>query len=158
MGQRQDLKIIYTLGTSNRTLEEFLAILKQFGLKQVIDVRSFPQSRRFPHFSQNQLAKVLAQHQIAYHWLGPELGGFRREGYENYVKTEAFKEGLEKLLALAQKAPSVIICAERFPWRCHRRFISQKLAEQGVEVRHIIEPGKVWCPKKQIRPKLMFPL
>ena len=148
MGQKQDLKIIYTLGTSNRTLEEFLAILEQFGLKQVIDVRSFPTSKRFPHFEQNRLAKALAQHQITYYWLGPELGGFRREGYENYLKSEAFKKGLEKLLALAQKASSVIICAEKFPWRCHRRFISQKLTERGVEVRHIIEPDKIWCPKK----------
>ncbi len=156
MDLKQVPKVIYTLGTSTRTLDEFLDILKHHGLKQVIDVRSFPKSSRFPHFNQEVLAKALTEAGISYHWLGKELGGYRRGGYEAYMRTKEFQEGLKRLLSLGQKAPSAIICAERFPWRCHRRYISQKLEEFGVEVRHIIEKGKLWRPKKY-RPKLMFP-
>jgi len=158
--QKQEEKrrpIIYTLGTSNRSLEEFCEILQKFGIEQVIDVRSFPQSRRFPHFTRKNLEKALLLRGVAYIWLGKELGGYRKEGYQNYMKTENFREGMQKLLALSSGKRSVILCAERFPWRCHRRFIAQRLEELGCELRHILDGEKVWIPRPpRPRPKFMF--
>ncbi|AEH44490.1 hypothetical protein Thein_0609 [Thermodesulfatator indicus DSM 15286] len=148
--QRQEpsKKVVYTLGTSTRSFDEFLRILKKYKIKQVIDVRSFPKSRRFPHFNQEILSKKLAEEGFYYVWLGKELGGFRREGYEKYMQTEDFAEGLNRLLALIEGDTSVIICAEKFPWRCHRRFISRKLSEKGIGVIHIIDDSQIWISQK----------
>ena len=159
MLKNKTLKRIYTLGTSNRSLEEFLELLERFKIRQVFDVRSFPQSKRFPHFSREALKRALEEAGFSYHWLGKELGGYRQGGYEAYLKTEAFREGLRKLASFATKAPGAIVCAERFPWRCHRRFISLALEELGFEVIHIIEKERIWCPhKKYSQLELRFPL
>ncbi len=148
--QKQDPSklVVFTLGTSNRSREEFLEIIKKHNIKQVIDVRSFPKSKRFPHFDRENLAKLLTSAGIHYHWLGKELGGFRKGGYEKYMDTKEFEKGIKRLLQLIAQEKSVIVCAEKFPWKCHRRFISQKLASMGVEVRHIIEKNRLWAPGK----------
>lgn len=151
--QGQRLRI-YTLGTSTRSFEEFLAILKHYGIKQVIDVRSFPKSKRYPHFDREELAEKLPFYGILYWWLGPELGGYRRGGYEAYMQTEAFAKGLTRLIEKAKSKPTVIICAERFPWKCHRRFIAQRLEEKGIEVIHILDKERTW-PKSSHRQLLL---
>ncbi len=155
--RKQEGLQIYTLGTSQRSLEEFIEILRKYGLKRVIDVRSFPQSKRYPHFSRSNLEKELKLLDIGYFWLGRELGGFRKGGYKAYTQTPSFAQGMAKLITLAQEAPSVIICAEKFPWRCHRRFIAQKLEETGWEVIHILERDQLWRPRKRPLASLMFP-
>ncbi|NPB09131.1 MAG: DUF488 domain-containing protein, partial [Thermodesulfobacteria bacterium] len=85
--RKQEEIVIYTLGTSQRSLEEFLEILAFYRIEQVADVRSFPSSRRYPHFCREELAQALAAAGIRYLWLGKELGGFRKEGYEAYTRT-----------------------------------------------------------------------
>ncbi len=137
---------IYTLGTSNRTQEEFLEILKFYKIQAVVDVRRWATSQRFPHFKKENLIKVLPQVGISYYHL-EDLGGYRVESYENYMKTEAFKSALKKLINIAEKELICIICAEKFPWRCHRRFISKALEEKGIEILHIIEKNKLWKPQ-----------
>jgi uncharacterized protein (DUF488 family) len=141
-------KIIYSLGTSTRSFEEFLEILKSYGIEQVVDVRSFPVSKRFPHFSQEILKSKLTKRGFAYVYLGRELGGYRKSGYENHLKMNLFKKGLEALKELAERRVTVFICAEKFPWKCHRRFIAQELEKESWQVKHIIEKDKVWIPKK----------
>ncbi len=146
---------IFSLGTSNRTKEEFLEILKNYKINLVVDVRHFPTSRLFPHFQKENLEKFLKEQKIEYFHL-KELGGFREGGYENYMKTKEFEKGLKKLIELLSLARVAIICAEKFPWKCHRAFISQKLEEFGIKTIHILEKEKIWEPKKQpkkIKPK-----
>jgi len=138
--------IIYTLGTSNRSEEEFLEILKFYQIKAIADVRRWPTSQRFPHFKKENLIKILSENSISYYHL-EDLGGYRIENYENYMKTSTFKSTLEKLIEIAKNDLTCIICAEKFPWRCHRRFIARALEEKGIEVLHIIEKGKIWKPK-----------
>ncbi len=137
---------IYTLGTSNRTQEEFLEILKFYKIQVVIDVRRWATSQKFPHFKKENLIKILPQNGISYYHL-ENLGGYRMESYENYMKTEAFKSALKKLINIAEKGLTCIICAEKFPWKCHRRFISKALEDRGIEILHIIEKNKIWKPK-----------
>ncbi len=151
--QGQRLRI-YTLGTSTRSFEEFLTILKHYGIEQVIDVRSFPKSKRYPHFDREELAEKLPFYGIFYWWLGPELGGYRRGGYEAYMQTEAFAKGLTRLIEKAKSKPTVIICAERFPWKCHRRFIARRLEEKGIEVIHILDKERTW-PRSSHRQLLL---
>ncbi len=138
--------IIYTLGTSNRTEEEFLEILKFYKIEAIADVRRWPISQRFPHFKKENLMKILSKNGISYYHF-ENLGGYRRENYESYMKTSEFKKALEKLINIAEKDLTCIICAEKFPWRCHRRFISKALEDKGIEVLHIIEKNKIWKPK-----------
>jgi len=138
--------IIYTLGTSNRSEEEFLEILKFYQIRVIADVRRWPTSQRFPHFKKENLIKVLPKNGISYYHF-EDLGGYRIENYENYMKTYTFKLALEKLIEIAKKDLTCIICAEKFPWRCHRRFISKALEKEGIEILHIIEKDKLWKPK-----------
>jgi uncharacterized protein (DUF488 family) len=136
---------IYSVGTSTRTFEEFMGILKAYEIEVAADVRSFPRSR-LPHFHGSELARFLGEEGIDYCHLGKELGGYRRGGYEVYIDTPAYTNGLARLEELGRGGTTAFFCAERFPWLCHRRFIGASLSERGWEVNHIIEAGTVWQP------------
>ncbi|MFQ6096659.1 MAG: DUF488 family protein [Armatimonadota bacterium] len=142
-------RTIWSLGTSNRSLDEFVGALRHHAIRTVVDVRHFPRSR-FQHFCAEELASALARHDVAYVWLGEQLGGYRKGGYEAYMETMAFQRGLERLEALAERSRTAFVCAERLPWRCHRRLIGDALARSGWDVRHIIEAGRIWRPKEQL--------
>jgi len=140
-------KIVYTLGTSNRCKEEFVEILNHYKIKAVIDVRRFPTSK-WEHFKKENLQRFLEKEGIQYFYLGKELGGYRRGGYEEHIQSVSFQKGVEKLEVVAIKIKSTFVCAERLPWRCHRRFIGKVLQERGWTVIHIIEKEKVWESEK----------
>ena len=140
------MKKIYTLGTGIRSEEDFIEILLAYNIQSVIDVRSYPKSK-IPAFNRENLEGLLHREGIEYHSLGKELGGFRKGGYIAYTLTEDFMRGIAMLESIAILQPSVVICAERFPWKCHRRWIARELHKRGWEVDHIIDKGKVWIPK-----------
>lgn len=139
-------RVVYTLGTSTRTLEEFIALLKHLGVEVVVDVRRFPSSR-FEYFRKEELARSLPETGIDYGYLGGELGGYRRGGYQAFLASEEFKRGLEKLERIAREKKIAIVCAERLPWRCHRRFIGGELERRGWKVIHVIDERRSWSPK-----------
>lgn len=141
-----DDNTIYTLGSGLRTAEDFIEILLSYEIRSVIDVRSFPRSK-MPHFSREPLAGLLAANNIAYHFLGKELGGIRKGGYSEYVVTESFSEGIGMIESIAKDTVSAIICAEKFPWKCHRKWIARELGRRGWKITHIIDKGKEWNPK-----------
>ncbi|MHA1617119.1 MAG: DUF488 domain-containing protein [Candidatus Njordarchaeales archaeon] len=148
-------KIIYTIGHSNRSIEEFIDILKHYNISWVIDVRRFPTSRKFPHFTRENLKTILRSVGIKYVWLGDSLGGYRgyirgassikcfkAQGYRNYaayMQTRDWQIGFEKVVEIANKSTATIMCSERIPWRCHRKLISDALLVRGFTVIHIIE-------------------
>jgi uncharacterized protein (DUF488 family) len=140
-------KKIYTLGTGLRSMEDFIEIINSFSIEAIIDVRSFPNSR-LKHFKKADLEPLLKKEQFEYHYLGKELGGLRKGGYDNYTRTKEFGLGIDTLVETASGKSSVIICAEHFPWKCHRRFIARALQKREWEVEHIIDKGKVWVPKQ----------
>jgi uncharacterized protein (DUF488 family) len=141
-----NIKRIYTLGTGRRSEEDFMEILLSYNIQALIDVRSLPRSK-LPLFRKENLENFLRREGIDYHFLGKELGGFRKGGYTAYIITDDFKKGIELLESIAAVKTSVIVCAERFPWKCHRKWISRELHKRGWEVDHIIEKGKLWIPK-----------
>jgi len=142
-------EIIYTLGTSDRSIHEFMGILRECGIKRVIDVRRFPTSK-FQHFKREILARELENTGYSYDYFGDRLGGYRNGGYKNYMKTDTFDISLKEVESIARKDPVVIMCAERLPWRCHRRFIGAELQERGWNVVHILEKNKTWESKEQL--------
>lgn len=142
----------WTLGHSNHSLEKFLQILEAHNIKLVIDVRRFPASRKWPHFNAAALAESLPAKGITYAGM-PELGGRRKarpdsphtawrveafRGYADFTDTREFREGLEKVMALARERRAAVMCAEALPWRCHRSLIADALAARGWEVIDIL--------------------
>jgi uncharacterized protein (DUF488 family) len=147
---------IWTVGHSTRPIEELIEALRSFEIKVLIDVRSFPGSRRCPQFNREQLNASLADAGINYQHF-PELGGRRRgrpdslnvawrnesfRGYADYMDTEAFPRGITRLLHVARACRVAIMCAEAVWWRCHRSLISDYLKAKGIEVNHIMGAGK----------------
>jgi uncharacterized protein (DUF488 family) len=141
-----DRPLVYTLGTGLRSEEDFIEIMSAYGLKTVIDVRSYPKSK-LVHFNRHELSGLLQENGIAYHFLGKELGGLRKGGYTAYIITDSFAEGIDMLVKIAGSGTAVIICSEHLPWKCHRKWIAMELQKRGWEVRHIIDKGRVWTPK-----------
>jgi len=148
---------IWTIGHSTRGIDEFISLLKENQIKLLVDVRAFPGSKRFPQFNKDALAESLTAHGIRYEHF-PELGGKRKSkpdsrntawrnasfrGYADYMETEPFRKGIERLLDVAGKAgPTAIMCAEAVWWRCHRSLIADYLKARGVEVLHILGANK----------------
>lgn len=144
-GQALFGKRIYSIGTSNRSLDEFISLLKNYGIETVVDVRSFPTSR-FEHFIRDRLERVLREFGFCYIYLGTELGGYRRGGYEKYMAEPDYREGLSKLTQIGSSSMTTFLCAERLPWRCHRRWIGESLVREGWEVIHILDERRTWIP------------
>jgi uncharacterized protein (DUF488 family) len=153
VGARDTPLSLLTIGHSTRAIEEFIELLEAHGVKQLVDVRTLPRSRRYPHFSMEPLAAALEQRGIAYVHLGKPLGGLRKpradsvnraltneafRGYADHMATEAFDNGIAELLKLANAGRTTIMCAEAVPWRCHRLLLSDALTARGVNVAHIL--------------------
>jgi uncharacterized protein (DUF488 family) len=144
---------LYTVGHSNRTLQEFIELLQGAEIQTLVDVRATPQSQRFPHFSEPSLREALGKVGITYHWAGRQLGGRRPEtsdsrhralpeglrGYADYMETEPFQLAAGQMINLSGKATTAIMCAEKEPLNCHRSLISDYLLLQGVEIIHLID-------------------
>lgn len=139
--------IIYTIGTSRRSFDEFLILLKDYSIERAVDVRRFPTSR-FSHFTKAFLQHNLPLEGILYHDLGKELGGFRKGGYAVHRKSDLYKRGIEQLEEMGRNKRTVFFCSERFPWKCHRRWIAEDLEGKKWKVIHIIDEQRVWIPKR----------
>jgi uncharacterized protein (DUF488 family) len=151
---------VFTAGHSTRPIEDLLALLAEHGVRTLVDVRRFPGSRRHPQYSRDALAASLAAAGIQYVH-EPDLGGRRAarpdsphtawrvdafRGYADYMETPEFQAALERLIqraaCQAEGQTVAILCAEAVPWRCHRRLISDALVARGVQVMHIMGPGR----------------
>ncbi|MFJ9582646.1 DUF488 domain-containing protein [Streptomyces acidicola] len=140
---------IYTVGHSTRDFDEMLAMLQNNEITHLVDVRSFPSSRKFPQWNQRAMIDALPP-DIEYRWI-PKLGGRRYtpkgvssvngawrvkafRDYADYMDSDEFREGLNELLELAEHGRPAIMCSEAVPWRCHRRLITDALIVAGAEV------------------------
>jgi uncharacterized protein (DUF488 family) len=142
---------IFTIGHSNRPIEEFVEALKAYKLKLVVDIRTIPKSRHNPQFGRERLAKTLAKQGIEYvHMTG--LGGLRHtteasvnkawrnasfRGYADYMQTDEFKKSVRRLIARSKRKRLVIMCAEAVPWRCHRSLVGDALLAHGFQAEDI---------------------
>ncbi len=152
----EDSLELWTIGHSTLAIGQLVETLRSFEIKVLADVRSFPGSQRYPHFNRERLSVSLADTGIDYQHF-PELGGRRRarpdslnmiwrnesfRGYADYMETEAFRQGIDRLLHVARVRRTAVMCAEAVWWRCHRSLISDYLKASGVKVTHIMAPGK----------------
>jgi len=139
-GNRRGSPLVVTVGHSDRSARELLYLLRGQGVTLVADVRSAPWSRRHPQHSRPSLERSLGEAGIGYAWLGATLGGLREEGYGAWRETAEYRRGLEELVALARRETVAVLCAERDPAHCHRRFIAEDLQQRGLRVRHVLGP------------------
>lgn len=146
-----DTLMIYTVGHSTHSLEDFFELLRHYGIERLVDVRTIPRSRHNPQFNKDTLGGFLRNRRIAYRHM-KELGGLRHSridspnmgwhnasfrGFADYMQTQEFAGAIEKLIELARKKTTAIMCAEAVPWRCHRSLIGDALLVRGIEVRDI---------------------
>lgn len=149
---------IWTIGHSNRSVEQLLSMLQESSIELVADVRRFPGSRRSPQFAQQNLERSLQTVKIAYRHF-PDLGGRRRtripdspntgwrvesfNAYADYMVSPEFQQALVELEKAAAAQNAAMMCAEAVPWRCHRRLIADVLLTHGWEVLDIYSEGRV---------------
>jgi uncharacterized protein (DUF488 family) len=173
--QQEQEHIIFTIGHSTRTIEEFIAILRSFDIQLLADIRRFPGSKKYPQFNSPSLAASLQQAGIEYIHM-PELGGRRKpladshntawknpsfRGYADYMETDSFKEGVEKLEGLAANKRVAYMCSEAVWWRCHRSLVSDYLKIRDWKVMHIMDVDKATehpytSPAKEVQGKLFY--
>lgn len=147
---------LYTVGHSTRTIDALLDLLHEHAIVILVDVRRHPGSRRHPQFGQRALAASLAAAGIEYVH-EPELGGRRVpardspntgltslgfRGYADHMTTAEFRAALDRVIAAGQRAPTVLMCAEAVPWRCHRQLIADGLVARAIPVLHLLGPGR----------------
>lgn len=145
----------YSIGHGNRSIETFIGLIQEFRIQHLADVRSYPSSKRNPHFNRENLEHMLNKSGISYTWF-PGLGGFRREGlgdasphvalespgfrnYADYMHTEAFQREAYKLSQLLILGSTCFMCAETLHYRCHRSLLADYLLIQGFKVIHILD-------------------
>jgi uncharacterized protein (DUF488 family) len=153
---------LYTIGHSDHAPDEFIAHLKQHGIAVLVDVRSVPFSRRFPHFSKNDLRALLRENHIRYSYAGDKLGGrpqdealyhevpdddaradeyLKRVDYEAVMQQPAYRESVARLLEIvgdeAQQGANVaVLCSEGNPRECHRHYlIAKSLITESASLR-----------------------
>lgn len=149
---------IWTIGHSTRSAEDFLELLGANKIEVLADVRRFAASRKYPHFNQASLQKLLEEAAGIEYAAFPELGGRRRprkdspntiwrnesfRGYADYMETGEFQKGIERLSDLAQRKRAAVMCSEAVWWRCHRALVADYLKSRGAFVHHIVNPGKI---------------
>ena len=148
---------LHTVGHGTLSAEAVVTLLAGAGLGRVVDVRSFPGSRRNPQFAREAMERWVPAAGIAYTWMR-ELGGRRRpagdsrhvalrqdafRGYADHMETPDFLAGMERLLSLAEGGPTAVMCSESVWWRCHRRLLADHLVlVRGVDVVHLMHDGR----------------
>jgi len=173
-------EMLFTIGHSTRTIGEFIDLLKAYNIQRIVDVRTIPKSRHNPQFNENIIDRSLQKVGINYVHIA-ELGGLRHtiansknlgwhnlsfRGFADYMATPEFAKGIEILEKIAKKEKTAIMCAEAFPWRCHRSLIADALTKRGWNVFDImtlkiaskhrltpflkVRPGKLTYPKPKI--------
>jgi uncharacterized protein (DUF488 family) len=145
-------EVIYTVGHSTHTIDEFVKMLRTYHVETVVDVRTIPKSRHNPQFNEDELRTNLLKHDIEYIHL-KELGGLRHttkasvntawrnssfRGYADYMQESEFKNAIERLIEIGTGKQTAIMCAEAVPWRCHRSLIGDALTIRNIRVEDIM--------------------
>jgi len=149
---------LYTVGHGTLAADAFTALVGGAGIEQVVDVRSYPGSRRNPQFGREEMERWLPAAGIDYVWVR-ELGGRRRpvaasehvalrndafRAYADYMESDDFRSGIERLLGLAAGGSSAVMCSESVWWRCHRRLLADHLVlVEGIDVVHLMYDGRL---------------
>jgi len=155
-GETRTGPTIFTIGHGTRSIAGFLAILREAGIRRLVDVRTAPGSRKHPQFGQKELEGSLRSAEIDYVWR-KILGGWRKprpdsphvsirsagfRGYADHMDSEEFDLAVRWLIDTSVDVPTAFMCAESVWWRCHRRMIADALTARGCAVLHLMAEGQ----------------
>lgn len=153
-------QVFYTIGHSNRSIEEFSELLEEHNIAHVVDVRKLPGSKRYPHFNADTLGDYLADQDVEFS-RSAGLTGRRKvskdvpfevnawwqnrsfHNYADHALSQEFHEALSDLEKLGTEMSTAIMCSEAVWWRCHRRIIADYLLANKHRVEHIMGPGQL---------------
>ena len=145
-------KPVFTIGHSNHSIDHFLQPLVEYHIQLLIDVRSYPRSKRHPHFSKDELIIHLSKLGIDYQWSGTHLGGMRKletpnlhnaitaaggKAFAAHMSTSVFKREMDNVFKTSQHRNCCLMCAEADPYSCHRQFIADYATIAGYQVKHL---------------------
>jgi uncharacterized protein (DUF488 family) len=158
--------VMYTIGHGNARPEEIIALLREHRIEVLVDVRSTPYSRYAFAFNREQLRDSLARAGIDYSYAGEHIGGRPNDptcylngqlppadsdflhliDYAEIARRSWFRRGLARLIEIAAARPTVVMCSEEDPSRCHRHhLIARNAIAAGLVVRHIRHSrGQTW--------------
>lgn len=131
---------IYTIGFTKKSAEEFFTILKQTGIKRLIDVRLHNQSQLAGFAKQEDLKYFLRELCGAEYRHEPRLAPsediledyrYKRIGWEEYrqrfLHLLAERDVAEFLARQLFEVPTVLLCSEPQTDHCHRRLVAEYL-------------------------------
>lgn len=168
---------LYTIGHSTRSLEDLISVLHAHEIKTLVDIRSFPVSRRLPHFNRESLETALPANGIQYVWI-KALGGYRKRirddspntalrsanfrNYADHMLTPEFELAIAELIRIAEQSPTAYMCAERVWFHCHRMLVSDWLVAHGHTVLHIDaerapRPHRLTSEARLVNNQLLYP-
>lgn len=145
---------LFTIGHSRHTFSHFLELLRRHQVSAICDVRSTPYSQLCPHFNREPLRRELNLHNIAYVFLGEELGGRSSDAsccdidgrvrYDRISDTDAFRRGLSRVKEGLKKYRIALMCTEKDPLTCHRTILICRHLRRvkDLSVLHILEDGQ----------------
>jgi uncharacterized protein (DUF488 family) len=150
------LATLFTIGHSTRSLDELIEALRAHGVERLVDIRSFPMSRKWPQFNRDNLECELPKTGVEYVWM-KALGGRRKKirqdspntalrsnsfrNYADYMLTPEFREAAAELVRMSEQKRTAYMCAERVYFHCHRMMLSDYLVAHGHIVLHIDASG-----------------
>ena len=142
---------LYTFGHSTHEIETFTELLSIHSVTAICDVRSQPFSKFNPQFNKEVIQAELKKKEIAYVFLGKELGprsedpACYSEGkvqYSRIAETALFQQGLKRIIKGMETYRIALMCAEKDPVMCHRTIlVCRHLRDQGIKIKHILENG-----------------
>ena len=150
-----EVQRVFSIGHSNHTLGNFVSLIAEFPISQVVDIRTQPYSRRLPHFNSPSLDAALRRLAIEYLYLGSHLGARWTDpdvlsddgqvSYQKVFRTAKYERGMSELEGLIKKSRGLaIMCAEGDPLDCHRfPMVARPLAMKGYVVKHVMPNGKL---------------
>lgn len=154
-------RLVFTIGHSNHSFEEFVALLQQHEITALVDVRSSPFSRFSPQFNKVNLEREMKKYHVKYVFLGRELGARPKDSscykngkvqFDKLKDTALFREGIERVIRGAQQYTIALMCSEKDPLQCHRfLLVSYALVEYDIDVAHILTTGNLEPHEKTIR-------
>ena len=149
-------KILYTIGHSTQTIEEFLELLKQHGINCIVDVRSVPYSQFASQFNEDNIKQALKQEGVAYIRMSKEFGARREDpnlygtdgkvDFEKTAESNDFLSGVSRIKTGLEKGYNIaFMCTEKNPMDCHRCILIGKEFDdiEGIHVENILADGSL---------------
>lgn len=146
---------LFTFGHGTLEQDAFAELLREAGIHDVVDVRSYPGSRHNPQFARERMEGWVPDAGLVYTWK-PDLGGRRKpvpdsrhlalrhpsfRAYADYMETPEFVDGVDELLRGGDT--QTIMCSESVWWRCHRRLVADYVTlVREIHVEHLMHDGR----------------